>query len=69
MHVQFNGETILLSQSPTLGELLLQQCAIGEGTPGIAVAVNGQIIFRSDWTSTEIKEGDQIEVVHAMQGG
>jgi thiamine biosynthesis protein ThiS len=68
MQVQLNGERILLSHSQTLA-VFLKGRSIEQQTAGVAVAVNGQIVFRSDWTSRKVKEGDQIEIVHAVSGG
>ena len=36
---------------------------------GIAVAVNGEIIPRSCWTTTALADGDEVEVLGAAQGG
>jgi sulfur carrier protein len=36
---------------------------------GIAVAVNGEVVPRGRWAGTLVGDGDQIEVVTAMQGG
>ncbi len=66
MRIQLNGQNVLFDDSETL-ELLLKEQSIE--TAGVAVAVNGQIVFRSDWGSTKIAEGDQIEIVHAVSGG
>jgi sulfur carrier protein len=68
MQVQLNGESLLLPHSQTLA-VFLKEHSIEQQTAGIAVAINCQIIFRSDWVSTKIKAGDQIEIVHAVSGG
>jgi sulfur carrier protein len=36
---------------------------------GVAAAVNGEVIRRSDWPQTQLSDGDEIEVVTATQGG
>ena len=36
---------------------------------GIAMAVDGEVLGRSLWESTTLAEGQNIEVVHATQGG
>jgi sulfur carrier protein len=42
----------------------------GATTPrGIAVAVDGQVIPRSQHASTELNEGARVEIVTAVQGG
>jgi sulfur carrier protein len=36
---------------------------------GIAVAVNGAVVPRAAWAATNLRPGDQIEIVRARQGG
>ncbi len=36
---------------------------------GIAVAIDGDVVRRSDWPTTLIPDGTQIEVVTAVAGG
>ncbi len=68
MQVQFNGQDTLLLHPQTLA-VFLKERSIEQHTAGIAVAVNSQIVFRTDWTSVKINEGDEIEIVHAVSGG
>ncbi|MGC4108292.1 MAG: sulfur carrier protein ThiS [Thermomicrobiales bacterium] len=35
----------------------------------IVIAINGDVIVRSAWESTAIKDGDEVEVVRAVSGG
>ena len=35
----------------------------------VAVEVNGEIVPRSGHTSHELKDGDKVEIVHAIGGG
>jgi len=35
----------------------------------IAIEVNRQIIRRVDWESTDIKDGDRVEIVQFVGGG
>ncbi len=37
--------------------------------PGVAAAVNSQVIPRSQWAETRLAEGVQILVIRAAQGG
>ena len=37
--------------------------------PGIAVAVNGEVIPRLAWARCALRSGDEIEIVGAVQGG
>ncbi len=46
--------------------------AVAELTPavtGVAAAVNGDIVPRGSWAVTLLRDGDQVEVVTAVQGG
>jgi thiamine biosynthesis protein ThiS len=36
---------------------------------GVAVAVNGEVIRRSEWLSTSLQDGDVVEIVNAVAGG
>jgi sulfur carrier protein len=36
---------------------------------GVAVAINGEVIRRGEWTSTSIQDGDVVEIVNAVAGG
>ncbi|MFC0861044.1 sulfur carrier protein ThiS [Sphaerimonospora cavernae] len=38
-------------------------------TAGVAVALNGEVVSRSAWSSTRLSSGDQVEVLTAVQGG
>ena len=36
---------------------------------GIAAAVNGEVVPRGAWAGSPLRDGDQVEVVTAVQGG
>ena len=36
---------------------------------GIALAINGRIVHREQWSSIVINDGDKLDVVGAVQGG
>ena len=36
---------------------------------GVAAAVNGEVVPRGAWAATPLRDGDQVEVVTAVQGG
>jgi sulfur carrier protein len=36
---------------------------------GVAAAVNGEVVPRRAWPGTTLQDGEQIEVVTAVQGG
>jgi sulfur carrier protein len=41
----------------------------GPDPRGVAVALNGGVVPRSKWADTHPADGDQIEVLTAVQGG
>lgn len=48
---------------------LLNQYKINNDKPGVAVAVNNDVILKSDWEHIKLKENDRIEIIKAVQGG
>ena len=38
-------------------------------TRGIAVAVDGEVVARSDWSATRVRDGALVEIVTAAAGG
>jgi sulfur carrier protein len=65
MRVIINGEAreiAAMSISALLGELDY------EGTH-FAIAVNYDVLPRSQWANTQLKAGDEIEIITPRQGG
>lgn len=48
-------------------QALLEQLAIEQR--GIAVALDGEIVHRAEWSSTLVRDGARIEIVTAAAGG
>ena len=42
---------------------------LGMRSDRVAVELNGEIIPRSQWSATALKDGDKLEVVHFVGGG
>jgi len=61
-----NGEEREIGASRTLSDLVRE---LDLTAPNFAVAVNNQVISKSEYDSTPIREGDQVEIVHAVGGG
>ena len=36
---------------------------------GVAVAVEGEVVPRGEWEATNLRDGQAVEVVRAIQGG
>lgn len=66
--VTINGEQRELSAPATVASLIasLQNAPDGRG---VAVAVEGEVVPRAQWPSTELHDGANVEVVAAVQGG
>ena len=47
----------------------LRQMMEGDPPQGVAIAVNDAVVPRSQWSQTEIEQGDRLEIVTAVQGG
>jgi len=52
--------------SMSVDELVSRQ---GIATRGVAVAIDGEIIRRSQWSSTKVVDGCTVEIVTAAAGG
>jgi sulfur carrier protein len=52
----------------SLIELLTAE-AIDQGKPGVAVAVNDEIVPRAEWATAPLKPGDMVEIVRPYSGG
>ncbi len=61
-----NGEARQIDGVEMLVDLLAK---LALNAPYFAVAVNDKVVPRSEREQTHIKDGDRIEVVHAVGGG
>jgi sulfur carrier protein len=68
LHVTINGEDRELPTGATVASLIASLDNAPEGR-GVAVAVEGEVVPRAQWPSTELRDGAKIEVVVAVQGG
>jgi sulfur carrier protein len=68
MKIYVNGEPETIEDVSTLEEFLGSK-RISKGDRGIAVAVNDDVVPKSDWASRKLEEGARIEIVRAVQGG
>lgn len=66
MRVQVNGET--RESAPQALPELLAELGVHE-RQGVAVAVNGEVVPRAAWAACALRDGDQVEVLTAVQGG
>jgi sulfur carrier protein len=66
MNIVVNGRAFELADSATAAAAVQ---LLTSAPSGVAVAVNGQVLRRSAWDSTPLADGDQVEVLTAVQGG
>lgn len=67
MTIFLNNQAKELSE-PSSVSALLQLLAL-EHQRGIAVAINDQVVPRSNWNSYQLKENDRLTLIRATQGG
>jgi thiazole synthase len=68
MTIRLNGDAVELPAGATVADAV--QAAGAEAPPrGLAVALDGEVVPRSEWRGTELAEGQSLEVVAAVQGG
>jgi sulfur carrier protein len=48
---------------------VLDELGLGLDARGVAVAVDGEVVPRSEWGRLTLAEGARVEVVDAIQGG
>ena len=63
---ELNGEMQRRGASLNVRSLLDQ---LDLGRRRVAVAINSQVVPRSRFDQVEIREGDSVEVIHAVGGG
>lgn len=66
MRVVVNGEPATVDDGVTVDALAT---SILDRPKGVAVAVNGEVVPRSAWSTTKLCDDDRVEVVTARQGG
>jgi thiamine biosynthesis protein ThiS len=65
MNLTINGESRAFPVE-TLSALI---DALGMKSDRVAVELNRQIVPRSEWLETALKDGDRLEIVHFVGGG
>lgn len=66
MRVVLNDEALDLAEGTTLGQLLV---TLEQDKPGVAVALNQQVVARSQWSVQPLTPNDNITLFHAIAGG
>lgn len=66
MKLHINGEAREFESHLTLAGLLER---LGMKQDRVAVELNRAIVSREQWSVTDLKDGDQLEIVHFVGGG
>jgi sulfur carrier protein len=64
--VRLNGQVRELPDGSTVVQAV---AALTEARTGVAAALNGDVVPRGSWAATALTDGDQVELVTAVQGG
>jgi sulfur carrier protein len=66
--VTLNGDRRELPAGATVASVVASLANAPEGR-GVAVAVEGEVVPRAQWAVVELRDGANVEVVVAVQGG
>jgi thiazole synthase len=68
MNVELNGEVVALPDGSPLTEAI-EAAGADREQRGLAVAIDGEVVPRSEWSRTSLSDGQKVEVLAAIQGG
>jgi len=68
MSVRVNGRVEDFDRGATLADAVAAAGAASEPR-GVAAALDGEVVPRDQWASRPLAEGQEVEVVRAVQGG
>jgi sulfur carrier protein len=66
IEIRLNGKVVRLENGTHLRALVSERI---ERVEGVAVARNEEVVPRSEWADTAVRDGDRIEILVAAQGG
>jgi sulfur carrier protein len=67
IQITVNGGARRVRRGLPLGALVRE--LTGGERPGVAAALNGEIVRRAEWPTQALGDGDEVEIVTASQGG
>ena len=68
MKIHVNGKDRDVHENLNITELLIE-LDIDPEQSGIAVALDREVIPKSAWKTTEVREDSHVEIIRAVQGG
>ena len=66
--IVLNGKPTDLPEGACAADAVRATGATGEAR-GVAVALDGEVVPRGEWSSTPLADGGHVEVLTAVQGG
>lgn len=66
LHITVNGEPREIAEGTTVSQLLE---SLGVNPQLVAVEVNVDIVPRGQYSTTVLRQGDAVEIVHMVGGG
>jgi sulfur carrier protein len=66
MQIQLNGQPREIADGLTVNALIL---SITGSARGSAAVVDGEVVPRSAWSDTALRDGQAVELITAVQGG
>jgi sulfur carrier protein len=67
MNVTINGTKTEVGSATKVGDVAAE-LARGRRS-GVAIAINGEVVPKSEWERVALAEGDRVEVLTAIGGG
>jgi sulfur carrier protein len=68
VRIRLNGAWRELPEGATVADGA-RATGVDPGTPGVAAALDGDVVPRERWAETPLREGAALEVVRAAAGG
>ncbi len=68
MRIRLNGADRELPEGATVADGA-RAAGVEPGVPGVAAALDGEVVPRERWDDTPLREGCALEVVRAAAGG
>jgi sulfur carrier protein len=67
--VTVNGEATEMAEDSTVEHVLARHLGPERATSGVAVALNGEVVLRTEWSARRLRPHDRLEVLAARGGG
>lgn len=67
MEISINQQSITIPENFSVGQLLSTLSL--QSPKGMAVAVNQVIVSKLDWSAHQLRQGDDVILIKATQGG